>query len=106
VVWSLAGPGRLLPADPPWGLIALMTVAGTGAYFTITASVRAAPVSVVAPFRYSRLLFLVALGVVVLGERVEPALILGASLIIASGLYALARERRAAGALHSAGGDA
>jgi len=95
LVWSLAGPGRVLPADPPWGLIALMTVAGTAAYFAITATVRAAPVSVVAPFRYSRLVFLVALGVVFLGERVDAALVAGSALIIGSGLFALARERRA-----------
>ncbi len=101
VIWSLAGPGRLLPPDPPWGPIAMMVVFAPGAYFTITASVRAAPVSVVAPFRYSRLLFLAALGILVLGERVDLPLILGALLIIGSGLYALARERRAAPALHT-----
>jgi drug/metabolite transporter (DMT)-like permease len=103
VAWSLAGPGRLVPADPPWGAIAMMVLVAPGAYFTITASVRAAPVSVVAPFRYTRLLFLAALGIVVLGERVTVPLVLGASLIIGSGLYALARERRAAPALHSPG---
>ena len=101
LVWSLAGPGRLLPADPPWGPIAMMVLVAPGAYFTITASVRAAPVSVVAPFRYTRLLFLAGLGIVVLGERVTLPLVLGSTLIIGSGLYALARERRAAPALHS-----
>ncbi len=96
--WSLAAEGRLLPPDPPWALIALIAVAGTGGYFTITAAVRAAPVSAVAPFRYSRLLFLGGLGILVLGEAVDAALVMGATLIIGSGLYALARERRA---LHS-----
>ncbi|MEE4117833.1 MAG: DMT family transporter [Paracoccaceae bacterium] len=103
LVWSLAGPGRLLPEAPPWGPIAMMAVFAPGAYFTITASVRAAPVSVVAPFRYSRLLFLAALGIVVLGEQVDLPLIVGSALIIGSGLYALARERSAATALHSDG---
>ena len=101
LVWSLAGPGRVLPPDPPWALIVVIMICGTGAYFTITASVRAAPVSVVAPFRYSRLLFLGALGIVVLGEPITGALVAGSLLIIASGLYALARERQAA--LHTTG---
>ncbi|MEE4117810.1 MAG: DMT family transporter [Paracoccaceae bacterium] len=96
--WSLATEGRLLPPDPPWALIALIAIAGTGGYFTITAAVRAAPVSAVAPFRYARLLFLGALGILLLGEAVDAALVIGAALIIGSGLYALARERRA---LHS-----
>jgi drug/metabolite transporter (DMT)-like permease len=102
LLWSLAAHGRVLPPEAPWALIAMMVVCGTGAYFTITASVRAAPVSVVAPFRYTRLLFLAGLGILVLGERPTLALALGAALIIGSGLYALARERRAAPALHSA----
>ena len=101
LVWSLAGPGRVLPEAPPWGPIAMMVLCAPGAYFTITASVRAAPVSVVAPFRYTRLLFLAVLGIVLLGERLDWALALGSALIIGSGLYALARERRLA-ALHSA----
>jgi drug/metabolite transporter (DMT)-like permease len=96
LVWSLLGPGAVLPAEPPWALVAFMALAGTGAYFTITASVRAAPVSVVAPFRYTRLLFLAALGILVLGERPGMDLAAGAALIIGSGLYAFARERRAA----------
>jgi len=100
LLWSLAGPGALLPADPPWLLIGAMAVFGTGAYFAITASVRAAPVSVVAPFRYTRLLFLAALGIFFLGEELSLALVLGASLIIGSGLYVLERERRLYRALH------
>lgn len=101
--WSLAGHGRLLPPAPPWELIALMVACGTAAYFAITASVRAAPVSVVSPFRYARLLFLAALGVWVLGERITWPLVLGSTLIIGSGLYALARERRAQESLHTEG---
>lgn len=101
VVWSLAGPGALLPPEPPWLLICALVAFGTGAYFTITASVRAAPVSVVAPFRYTRLPFLGALGILFLGEELTWALIIGAALIIGSGLYVLARERRATATLHT-----
>ena len=102
LLWSALGPGSLLPADPPWLLILAMMVSGTLGYFTITAAVRAAPVSVVAPFRYSRLLFLGAFGVLFLGEAVTWPLVIGSALIIGSGLYALARERRAGPTLHTA----
>jgi drug/metabolite transporter (DMT)-like permease len=101
LVWSLAGPGRILPPEPPWLLIIAIVVFGTGAYFAITASVRAAPVSVVAPFRYTRLLFLAALGILFLDEKPTWPLAFGAALIIGSGLYVLARERRATGTLHT-----
>jgi drug/metabolite transporter (DMT)-like permease len=50
-------------------------------------------VSVVAPFRYSRLVFSMSLGVVFLAERPDALTLVGAALIVASGLYAFARER-------------
>jgi drug/metabolite transporter (DMT)-like permease len=50
-------------------------------------------VSVVAPFRYSRLVFSMGIGIVFLGERPDLPTLVGAGVIVASGLYAFARER-------------
>jgi drug/metabolite transporter (DMT)-like permease len=55
----------------------------------------------VAPFRYSRLVFSMGLGVVFLAERPDAPTLLGAGLIVGSGLYAFARERRAIRASHA-----
>ncbi|MFV0360012.1 DMT family transporter [Tropicimonas sp.] len=74
------------------GLAAALTI-GVVSYFMLTISVRIADLSAVAPFRYSRLLFALAVGVVVFHERPDLMTLSGAALIIASGLYTLARER-------------
>ncbi len=47
--------------------------------------------SMVAPFRYSRLVFGIALGMAFFGERPDIWMMVGATLVIASGLYALMR---------------
>ncbi|HEY6919188.1 MAG TPA: DMT family transporter, partial [Tabrizicola sp.] len=51
-------------------------------------------VSVVAPFRYTRLVFAMVVAMVFLGERPSATTLVGAALVVGSGLYAFARERR------------
>jgi drug/metabolite transporter (DMT)-like permease len=68
-------------------------VFGTAGYWAVTKATRTGEVSVVAPFRYSRLVFSMSLGIVFLAERPDPLTLVGAALIVASGLYAFARER-------------
>jgi drug/metabolite transporter (DMT)-like permease len=69
-------------------------VFGTAGYWAVTAATRTGEVAVVAPFRYSRLVFSMGLGVVFLAERPGALTLCGAALIVGSGLYAFARERR------------
>ena len=66
---------------------------GTGGYWAITAATRTGEVSVVAPFRYARLVFAILIGALVFGEWPDGFTYLGAALIIGSGLYSFARER-------------
>jgi drug/metabolite transporter (DMT)-like permease len=68
-------------------------VFGTAGYWAVTSATRTGEVSVVAPFRYTRLVFSMSLGVVFLAERPDALTLVGAALIVASGLYAFARER-------------
>jgi drug/metabolite transporter (DMT)-like permease len=76
------------------GMLLLGAVAfGTAGYWAVTKATRTGEVSVVAPFRYSRLLFSMSLGVVFLAERPDALTLAGAALIVGSGLYAFARER-------------
>lgn len=90
-LWLAGGP---VPAAPfVWGLLAAMTVSVALAFFLVTAALRQGEVSVIIPFRYTRLLFVTALAMVFLGERPDALVYLGAALIIGSGLYALWRER-------------
>ena len=68
---------------------------GTIAYASLMKAMRTGEVAAVTPFRYSRLLFGVALGVVMFGERLDQTMWIGSALIVASGLYILWRGRRA-----------
>ncbi len=69
------------------------TLFGTAGYWAITGASRTGEVSVVSPFRYSRLIFAIAIGTFVFGELPDRMTLGGATLIIGSGLYAFARER-------------
>ena len=73
--------------------LAAMVVVGAVGYWAITAASRTGEVSVVAPFRYARLVFAIAIGALVFDERVDVITMSGSALIIGSGLYAFARER-------------
>lgn len=70
-----------------------MVAFGVVGYWAITAASRSGEVSVVAPFRYTRLVFAIAIGWLVFGEPADAITLSGAALIIGSGLYSFARER-------------
>jgi len=72
-------------------------------YYGIVAGMRIGEAAVVTPFRYTRLLFSIIAGVLVFNERPDALTLIGACLIIATGLYTVLRERKLARAqLHSA----
>lgn len=93
VLMLIAGdsPAAIPPAR--WADLGLAVTTGMGGYYGITAAMRLGEVSVVAPFRYTRLVFAVALAVAFLGERPDAATIIGSGLILGAGLYAFARAR-------------
>ena len=70
-------------------------VLGTIAYAALMKAMRTGKVSAVTPFRYSRLLFGIGLGVFVFGETLDQTMWIGSILIVASGLFILWRGRRA-----------
>ena len=66
---------------------------GTFAYASLTRAMRTGEVSAVTPFRYSRLLFGIALGMLVFGERPDTATYIGSAVIVVSGLFIMSRAR-------------
>lgn len=66
---------------------------GAIGYFGIVSAMRVGDASAVTPFRYTRLLFSILVGVVVFNERPDTLTLLGAALIIGTGLYTFLRER-------------
>lgn len=98
---AVLGAGMLLLSrdavalDLPQALILFAgLVCGIVGYWAITAAMRVGEVASVTPFRYARLLFALIISVAVFGEVLDGAMLLGAALIIGSGLYSFARERR------------
>jgi drug/metabolite transporter (DMT)-like permease len=65
---------------------------GLGHYFLALAH-RYAPASVLGPFLYQQILYMMLLGYLVFGDIPDSAVILGGAVVVASGLYLLARER-------------
>lgn len=71
------------------------TIIGVFAYTALTAAMRTGEVSAVTPFRYTRLLFALILGVTIFGERPDAMTLLGSAIVVASGIYVLTQNRRA-----------
>jgi len=71
-------------------------IVGVFAYYSIVAAMRVGDIAVVTPFRYTRLLFALVIGVAVFHERPDVPTLVGAAIIIATGLYTLIREARLA----------
>ena len=89
--------GATMPGAPEALGLALATLFGVASYWCLTAAMRMGEVSVITPFRYTRLVFALALGVTVFGERPDAPMLIGAAIIIGSGLYTLARARKVRG---------
>ncbi|MBZ9960268.1 MULTISPECIES: DMT family transporter [unclassified Mesorhizobium] len=74
-------------------LLALAAVLVLIGYQFIIMAMRSGEISFIAPFRYTALLWSIVLGLLVFGDVPDMTMIIGASTIVGSGLYALYRER-------------
>ena len=83
-----------LPSGTAMLQIAGAVVFGVMAYNALTIAMRAGDVSVVSPFRYTRLLFALVLGIFVFGESPDLLTLCGGLLIVASGAYTLMQTKR------------
>ncbi|WP_300017163.1 DMT family transporter [uncultured Roseobacter sp.] len=84
----------LVPLSPiNWIYLTIALLIGIVAYYGIVAAMRIGEVSFVTPFRYSRILFALVIGMSVFDESPDFLTLLGAAIIVGSGLYTLWRER-------------
>jgi drug/metabolite transporter (DMT)-like permease len=84
--------GAIVPDIGMIAILAAMIISGSLGFFFTTKAVRLGDVSVVIPFRYTRLLFSVAAGILILGEQINAMMLFGSALTILSGLYIWRRE--------------
>jgi drug/metabolite transporter (DMT)-like permease len=76
-------------------LVVIGLIGGCG-QLLITSAFRNAPAAVIAPFDYVSMLYVSLIGYAVWGDVPDRALLIGAVIVIASGLYILHRETRRA----------
>ncbi|KIN64854.1 putative transporter, RhaT family, DMT superfamily [Sulfitobacter noctilucicola] len=94
----MAASGSLvvLPGGVQWLFFLGALFIGLFAYYGIVAAMRVGEVSFVTPFRYSRLVFALVIGVTIFDESPDALTLIGAFIIVASGIYTVWRERRLA----------
>lgn len=92
----MIAPGEPLvqPDAGTWALVLAGVFIGVMSYLSIIAATRFGNAGVISSFRYSRMIFALAIGFVVLGERPDAATLVGAAIIITSGIFTLWREAR------------
>lgn len=79
-----------------WALIVASSLFITGAYFFSVQVMRTGDVAFIAPFRYTGLVLALVLGIVVFGEWPTTLTLIGAAIIVATGLFTFYREQRLA----------
>ena len=94
-VSSVLMPFVWVPPDAEgWLLMTGMGLLGGIGHFTLIKAFTAAPVAVVTPFTYTNLIWATLLGYLVFSELPDRWTVIGAAIIIASGLYAFFREQQ------------
>jgi drug/metabolite transporter (DMT)-like permease len=84
--------GPVLPDALPLAKALGAAAFGILGYSYLTRAMRTGEVSAVTPFRYTRLLFALLVGVVVFGERPDLATLIGSAMIVGCGVLILTRR--------------
>ncbi len=88
-----AGQGWVAPGAGQLGLIVSASVLILFGYLLSVMVMRVGDVSFTAPFRYTGLIWALVLGWAVFGDWPDPVTMLGATVVVATGLFTLYRER-------------
>ena len=93
IAYPFFGP-PIMPTTYEAIILICVAIIGLAGYFLLVLATRKGDVSVIAPFRYSRLLFSLGLASLILGEKLTLPILLGGLLVVSSGIYTFGRERR------------
>lgn len=83
----------MIPSD--WGWMGLLCLTGVAGHWLLIKVYEVAEASAVQPFAYLQLVFASALGITVFDESLALNVLLGASLVVAAGVFTLWRARAA-----------
>ncbi len=81
------------PTGFSWAMTIMLGAFGAGGHWLLIQAHKRAPAPVLSPFIYTQMLWMVLLGWLVFGDLPDGWTLAGASVVIASGLYLLHRER-------------
>ena len=82
------------PDAEGWALFALVAVLGASGHYLLIKALQLAPASLLQPFAYTVLVWATLVGFTVFGDVPDLLTVVGAAIIVASGIYAFARERK------------
>lgn len=100
---SISGTAGALPFAPidwvtpawwAWLFLVLAALYGSVGHLMLTQAHRLAPAPVLAPFVYTQIISMIIIGYVVFGDVPDAATLLGALVVVASGLYVFYREQQ------------
>ena len=81
-----------------WALACTLGVFGGVGHYLLALAHRYAPSSAIAPFVYQQVIYMALFGYLVFGDVPGSAVWIGAAIVVVSGLYLFARERKVLGA--------
>jgi len=93
IAYPFFGP-PIMPTTYEAIILICAAIIGLTGYFLLVLATRKGDVSVIAPFRYSRLLFSLGLASLILGEKLTLPILFGGLLVVSSGIYTFGREKR------------
>lgn len=87
--------GGTMPDGWPLVYAIIMVMLAAAGLWGIALSLRLADISAISPFRYSRIIFGIVIGITVFSEQIDSFMIAGSVLILGAGLYSWYSETRA-----------
>jgi drug/metabolite transporter (DMT)-like permease len=95
VVMTIAGVWFWEPMTAyDWQWMAALCVTGAGGHWLLIKTYEVAEASEVQPFAYLQLVFASAIGLFLLGETLRPNVAIGATIVVAAGLFTLWRAKQ------------
>lgn len=91
---ALTASAPVAPTAGQWGWLMGGLLAGILAYGALVSATRLGDIAATTPFRYSRLIFAMAIGAAFFGERPDAMTLAGSVLVVGAGLYTLLRQIR------------
>jgi drug/metabolite transporter (DMT)-like permease len=89
----LSAPGFAMPQGWAWIIIAFIGLGSAIGHLLLTEAHRLAPASAIAPFIYTQIIWMIIMGYLAFGDVPGLWTLVGAAVVVASGLYVFLRER-------------